>query len=165
VVANEATNHVLKEFVFEEDRPLRNLPGRGMPSAHAQSMAFVTIFVICFIRWRKERFLDQHESHLLITGLVLDTVVVSFARVYLGYHTVRQVVVGLGFGTCFGLAWMACAALMDTKMQQLLLSSPIAGALHLKDSSLRAGFLQFERRSCHGGLHPDSAKRQRPPFR
>ncbi|KAJ1839236.1 hypothetical protein LPJ70_005139, partial [Coemansia sp. RSA 2708] len=96
---NELLNLIIK-LIIREPRPHEHLgDGYGMPSSHAQFMGFFVVYVVVYLETR----VVMHQVHrrvvqagsLVLGGLVL------ISRVYLGYHTVRQVLAGaiVGAGT------------------------------------------------------------------
>ncbi|MCJ1259528.1 hypothetical protein MMC24_007366 [Lignoscripta atroalba] len=135
----EALNFLLKRLIKEE-RPKCNLlapsssdteitrtngltsgtvvmygKGYGMPSSHAQFLAFFSVFLSLFLLLRHTA--HQSSSHksssytpftqriaLSFCFLVLAAFV-SASRVYLNYHTARQVLVGCSAGVISAFAW------------------------------------------------------------
>jgi dolichyldiphosphatase len=114
-LTNVALNGVLKR-VIRESRPLRSCGAGvhspfkagsheefGMPSNHAQFMGFVAMFMMLYLQARSQR--PTLEKTSTIVSAWCAAALCSYSRVYLGYHTTRQVVVGTGVGALFGLAW------------------------------------------------------------
>lgn len=111
MLINVAASKLIKE-VFKQPRPvlmceaLGKCNEYGMPSSHAQIMAFVSM--IAWIMWWHRRQLgvktrntsennstDTYSSGrtlaeivdvVLLVGLSVLAIIVSWARVYLGYH-------------------------------------------------------------------------------
>lgn len=84
----------------------------GMPSSHAQVMSFaLSTAVLTHLHRRKNRKakleapLSEAVEILELLILAAATAIVSFARVYLGYHSAGQVFAGVLFGSTFGWAW------------------------------------------------------------
>lgn len=101
--ANEALSLILKKII-RQPRPharcveLATCGKAGMPSSHAQSVLFaVAVHGVLAAGVRREAALE---------GVVLSlaAVTVCVARVYLGYHTPAQVVVGGVLGAALGVA-------------------------------------------------------------
>ena len=86
-----------------------------MPSSHAQFLSFFSIFLTLFLLFRHTPQLRSnhkssaytplsHRVALSVCFLVL-AVFVSASRIYLNYHTLRQVLVGCSAGAFSALAW------------------------------------------------------------
>ena len=112
---NYVSNACLKSYMAEE-RP-RAVSGRsvfnkyGMPSTHAQFMAFVAAYQCLFVAVRL-----SHKGGSLVewawkaawcAGNLCLAAVVIYGRVYLHYHTAEQVGYGAAFGAIAAAAWFA----------------------------------------------------------
>ena len=83
----------------------------GMPSSHAQVMAFVAVTCLLLDRRRQQsgakpqqratRVIEAVELLLLAAAAAA----VGYARVYLGYHSAAQVVAGAALGAAAAWAW------------------------------------------------------------
>ena len=71
-----------------------------MPSAHAQFMMFFAVYTMLFLS-KRVRSTSRTERLVVGLGVQFLAILVTFSRVYLGYHTLEQVVVGntVGIGT------------------------------------------------------------------
>ena len=135
-MACEGLNFGLKRLIREE-RPRRMSPpaspsaasriadsfiemtgkGYGMPSSHAQFVAFFAVSLTLFLivrhvptkttSYSPTTFL---ERLLLSFFAFLGAGAVSSSRVYLNYHTPRQVWVGVVAGTMFSVIWFLFTA-------------------------------------------------------
>lgn len=120
-LACEALNWTLKRH-YREARPdrMRELHGGyGMPSSHAQFLGFWAATVVLFVWGRRRRGAGGEGSEVLklqmrFRGLVDggislaavgSVVVMAWSRVYLHYHTTKQVVVGSAAGVGFAVVW------------------------------------------------------------
>lgn len=116
-LANVALNAVLKKAI-NQPRPANLDPhhsGPGMPSDHSQFMAFWAcygaLFLLCYVPqlgragWRP-------ALALAMSALAVS---VAASRVYLSYHTIPQVVAGLGVGCAFAGIWFAAYAVLLRK--------------------------------------------------
>ena len=77
----------------------------GMPSNHAQIMSFLAVhWVAAALR---KPLSPAGRLWLATDAAVLAclVVLVSAARVYLGYHSLEQVLAGVGCGACLALVW------------------------------------------------------------
>ncbi len=91
--------------------------GYGMPSSHAQFVAYFSISLTLFL-------LIRHVPHpsathtpasfserlLLSTIAVLCAMAVAASRIYLNYHTQKQVLVGSAAGIVSAVAWFGVVA-------------------------------------------------------
>jgi dolichyldiphosphatase len=111
LVLEEAVARALKH-ILKHPRPstcsmLHLCHSHGMPSSHT-SMVFAYLAVSCCIalQLRKQR---GTVSKLLAAveqlALAAAAVGVGCSRVYLGYHSVDQVLAGAALGSVFGIAW------------------------------------------------------------
>ena len=112
---NYVSNACLK-FYMAEERP-RVISGRshfnryGMPSTHAQFMAYVVAYQCLFVLFRLSHkggsLLEWLWKVTWCAGNIAVAVTVIYGRVYLYYHTVEQVVYGAAFGSLCAVAWFA----------------------------------------------------------
>lgn len=77
----------------------------GMPSNHAQFMGFVAMFSTLYLVARVKA--STLELTIIALASWIAAGLCSYSRVYLGYHTLIQVVVGTGMGALVGAAWFA----------------------------------------------------------
>lgn len=105
VSLNELINILLK-IVIKQDRPKNdksnddkfkddknkllssNIQRYGMPSGHAQSVSFSTMFI----------YLSLHNIYLTSIFIIISFIAI-FQRVYLNFHTLKQVIVGMLVGS------------------------------------------------------------------
>jgi dolichyldiphosphatase len=93
--------------------------GYGMPSSHAQFMTYFAIYLTLFLAFRHSPFYAgsyPYSDFLLRTaltvGLCASAVAVSASRVYLSYHTPRQVLAGSGVGFICACGWFVVTGLL-----------------------------------------------------
>src|SRR5689334_15028026 len=88
--------------------------GYGMPSSHAQFVSFFSITLSLFLLFRHVP--HPTETHtpfsypqrvLLSFAAIVSAAAVAFSRIYLSYHTPKQVLVGCAAGAIFALTWFA----------------------------------------------------------
>ncbi|KAL1870847.1 hypothetical protein Daus18300_004935 [Diaporthe australafricana] len=189
-LACEAVNFVLKRLIKEE-RPMRihkTGKGYGMPSSHAQFVAFWAVAMALFLlvrhapswtdhgygrrpaaadngksggggrrnnnkdvvaertgSWggRQEWVMVESYAHrpwsyaeraaaaVFVLGVAA---LVAWSRVYLGYHTVNQVLVGCLAGALSAVAWYVVTAVVrNTGLLAWALESPVARGLRVRD--------------------------------
>lgn len=140
-VINDILNNITKNYI-KQDRPysfegfqasgLRS--GYGMPSAHSQFMGFFATYLVLriWIQWKGLTCLRKIISSL---GLMALSWCVMYSRVYLYYHSVQQVLVGLGIGSTLGLTYyLSVEKLRQVGFIDNILSWKLADFFHLKDS-------------------------------
>lgn len=118
-VVNDIINNIVKNIV-KEKRPLglfanessfqknSNRSGYGMPSAHSQFMGFLTGYMILRVLffWRFDKSIKGLLcKYLGLLLLIVSTGLVAFSRVYLGYHSTKQVSVGVSLGLFLGSSY------------------------------------------------------------
>lgn len=85
-----------------------------MPSSHAQFMGFLMAIFDSLIQFTVFKYLPRWLAYLLgFAGSAL----VGYARVYLGYHSIRQVVVGFFLGMTLGSIWALVLASSTCKQK------------------------------------------------
>ncbi|KKZ66590.1 dolichyldiphosphatase [[Emmonsia] crescens] len=108
----EALNFFLKRLIREERPPQMFGRGYGMPSSHSQFVAFFSISLTFFLLVRHVP--DTSTNHSSSTYMqratfsVLACVcagAVAVSRVYLNYHTPKQVMAGCAAGVVCGILW------------------------------------------------------------
>jgi len=120
---------ILKEIIKqprpqETCEPLGNCDEPGMPSSHAQFMAFCCIIALMLYRRRCKlagKDTGSFTSHLVLSVFYKMEMVLLFivsglicvARVYLGYHSTAQVVAGTLLGALVGRYWIAAMSYLN----------------------------------------------------
>lgn len=116
----EVLNFMLKRFLKEE-RPKyfveMNGKGYGMPSSHAQFMAFFSVSLTLFLFLRQRTNATKTppilsfvlapivEKSLISLVTLIAASLIALSRIYLGYHSPRQVLVGFMAGIVSAVAW------------------------------------------------------------
>jgi dolichyldiphosphatase len=114
-LVNEAANKVLKN-VFKESRPPgAALSNYGMPSSHSQ---FVAYLAACYFLLMNKTIARRLTNPLFLLLAAL-TFVMMWSRVYLGFHTLLQTVVGAGAGAAVAVAWVAFVSRFHAAQQCL----------------------------------------------
>lgn len=137
--------------------------GYGMPSSHAQYVAYFSTFLTLFLLFRHEPTRHPHASSTHIPTPYWQRVMLSIAsmvcaaavaqsRVYLHYHKPRQVYVGVGVGVACALAWFIVTGWARKHgLVDWLLDHPLARWTRLRDLVMNedlvdAGWERWERR-------------------
>jgi len=112
-MACEALNFALKRILKEERPKQMHGRGYGMPSSHAQFVAFFSITLTLFLLSRHvpKPATPSHTplnfvSRVALSGLALANAgLVAWSRIYLNYHTPKQVMVGCVAGMISAISW------------------------------------------------------------
>ncbi|KAI9778313.1 MAG: hypothetical protein M1816_004134 [Peltula sp. TS41687] len=162
-MACEALNWGLKRWIKEE-RPRRMAgKGYGMPSSHAQFVAYFAATLALFLLLRHQPRPSPSPTHLtqpsrvsapksktssqnnhppLSWGLratfaglaLLGAVAVAVSRVYLRYHTPKQVAVGCAAGLACAVGWFAFTGwLRRMGVVDALLESEVVRLFRVRD--------------------------------
>ncbi|KAL7913705.1 hypothetical protein GGI35DRAFT_490187 [Trichoderma velutinum] len=128
-LACEALNFILKR-VIKEERP-RQIHGKGygMPSSHAQFVAFWSLSLALFLLVRhkpltqgkpsaRATILDGGRPWTLVERLAVSlagalvAAATAWSRIYLNYHTTTQVAAGAAAGLIFALVWFVATEIL-----------------------------------------------------
>ncbi|KAF2121197.1 DOLPP1 protein [Lophiotrema nucula] len=108
----EALNWVLKRYIKEERPREMHGKGYGMPSSHAQFVTFFSLTLTFFLLFRHTPHpTDTHtpfsffQRFMLSIVALLSAAAVACSRIYLNYHTPKQVLVGCAAGALFAVFW------------------------------------------------------------
>ncbi|RFU77807.1 dolichyl pyrophosphate phosphatase [Trichoderma arundinaceum] len=127
-LACEALNFILKRIIKEE-RPRRiHGKGYGMPSSHAQFVAFWSLSLALFLLVRhkplhgkpltKAKIWEGGRPWTLIERLGLSlagalvAAATAWSRIYLNYHTPTQVAAGAAAGLVFAVVWFVVTEIL-----------------------------------------------------
>lgn len=143
---NEIFNLILKR-VIKEPRPsvhhTVHLVEYGMPSSHAQFIWFFSGYFILFIIFRVVEDSKWWKPFLSFCSFILATVV-TYSRVYLGYHTTSQVLWGSSIGLVTAFSWFIIVQHILTPWFPNIATSPLAEFFLLRDTTLIPNLLYFE---------------------
>ncbi|RHZ73386.1 hypothetical protein CDV55_108971 [Aspergillus turcosus] len=122
----EAFNFILKRIIKEE-RPKQMLgKGYGMPSSHAQFVTYFAVYLTLFLFVRHvptNPKLDTTSYFLtrvaVAAGVCLVAGAVATSRIYLNYHTPKQVLAGCAAGVLCAISWYVITSFLRTKGQDL----------------------------------------------
>ena len=142
LVLSTALNHALKR-AFAHPRPAHSAKeGHGMPSDHAQFMAFYTAYASCWLFHRA--CVRGYTRYVLVLGLMGATALVAVSRLDLGVHSVDQVGVGLGVGLVTGYGYHVVSRLCLWPLYDWVLGWWVMRWLCMKDMSVVPDVMQFE---------------------
>jgi len=119
-MACEALNFALKRLIREERPQQMHGKGYGMPSSHSQ---FVTFFALSLTLWLLFRHIPTSSTTSYSPSTLSERVLLSLlacmgagavaaSRVYLNYHTPKQVLVGVAAGAVFAIIWFLFTTLL-----------------------------------------------------
>lgn len=165
--------------------PIRG--GYGMPSSHAQFAGFwaLTIALFLLVRygskpspaktgktvkgatptptpvpWHKRTSLSLFERIAASIAAFIMAFFIAWSRVYLHYHTPRQVLVGFAAGLVVGAGWfVATAVARHTGLLAWGLSLPPAQYLRFRDLTLEEDVLQSGWDKWQAQLAAEEAKK------
>lgn len=139
----EALNFALKRLIKEERPKQMYGKGYGMPSSHAQYVAFFSISLTLFLLFRHTPPKQSTPSHtplslvsrFALSGLAIcGAVAVAGSRVYLNYHTPKQVLVGVAAGASSAVAWFVGTTLLRRSgLLEWCLGTPVARLFRMRD--------------------------------
>ena len=147
-----------------------NGKGYGMPSSHAQFLTFFSLSLTLFLLLRHNPP-SPHASYPTtnVHTPLLHRIAISFAsvtlaffvaasRVYLNYHTPRQVLVGCAAGALSAIAWYIVTEwARRSGLLQWILELGICRTLRLRDllieeDLVEAGWREWEIRTKKRGI-------------
>ena len=153
----EALNFALKRYIREE-RPSRMCDvyqtslsltpvtemhgkGYGMPSSHSQFVAFFSLSLSLFLLLRHSPSPPTSYSPTTMTQRALLSILACFcagtvaaSRVYLSYHTPRQVLAGVAAGAISAIAWFIFTTMLrNYGWIEWALDLPLARLLRMRD--------------------------------
>lgn len=136
----EIINKVIKHIVrqprpdFHKDFGISSYGlSYGMPSAHSQFMGFFAVYFMLNVWYRVP--MQKQYKYAAIFILTASAVMVAFSRVYLLYHNVPQVVVGVVVGATFGmLFYVVVSVARSIGLVDWVLGWPVVRQCYVKDS-------------------------------
>ncbi|ORY10535.1 DOLPP1 protein [Clohesyomyces aquaticus] len=155
----EAVNWVLKRLIKEERPKEMHGKGYGMPSSHAQFVTFFSLTLTLFLLLRHQPhptlthtpFSFAQRAMLSLVSLLCAAAVAS-SRVYLSYHTPKQVLVGSAAGAVYAIFWFVfTSALRRTGWVDWALDTQIARLFRVRDLVMQedlvdSGWVRYEER-------------------
>jgi len=166
-LACEALNFALKRLIREERPAPMDGRGYGMPSSHAQFVAFFAAYAALFLlrRHRPRQGLGMKATLARGTGRAAalaswvpgpfaqqvlvalvcfaNAAVVAASRVYLSYHTPRQVLAGCAAGSLFAVLWFVGTSEVRRRgWIRWALEFEVARALRIRDLLLEEDLVE-----------------------
>lgn len=133
--------------------------GYGMPSSHAQFVSFFSLYLALFLLLRHQPHpTNTHSPTTLSQRFALSLLALASAaavatsRIYLSYHTAKQVLVGCAAGAAFAIVWFALTAwVRRSGLVAWALETVVARALRIRDLVVEedlvdAGWARWEAR-------------------
>lgn len=115
--------------------------GYGMPSSHAQFVSFFSVSLTLFLLFRHVP--HPTETHtpfsffqrfLLSIAALASAAGVAYSRIYLNYHTPKQVLVGCAAGALFAVVWFGfTTVLRRAGWVEWLLETDLARLFRVRD--------------------------------
>ena len=141
---NLVLNAVLKA-VINQPRPTgSDHPGPGMPSDHSQFMSFWACYGALFLLVHVKRVGRPGWRPALAASMLILAVAVAASRVYLGYHTVEQVLAGLAVGSSVAVVWFVGYAKGVRPHIRGWVGHPVCRYLMVRDCSHLEDVIAFE---------------------
>mmetsp|Transcript_7506 Transcript_7506/g.21257 ORF Transcript_7506/g.21257 Transcript_7506/m.21257 type:complete len:163 (+) Transcript_7506:512-1000(+) len=151
MLLNVAVGVAAKEII-QQPRPstchaLSDCDTHGMPSSHSQCISFAALVFISLAVQRPAPTLPgrlwqgiQGTASVAVCGAV------AWSRVYLGYHSLEQVIAGLLVGAAVGGLWAWGVAAAGRALPEVE-GWPICQRLGLRDSSHLPDLVAFGRQA------------------
>jgi dolichyldiphosphatase len=130
-----------------------------MPSSHAQFVSFFAVYLTLFLLLRHTPHpttthtpLSLTHRSLLSLAALLSASAVAASRVYLNYHTPKQVLAGVGVGVVVAVGWFGVVELARRwGLVDWFLEGELARGLRMRDLCITedlmdAGWARWEER-------------------
>jgi dolichyldiphosphatase len=118
--------------------------GYGMPSSHSQFIWYFAVYGSLYMY--RYIYLD-HTVWKVLTSIAMFSlaILVAVSRIYLGYHTLNQVLIGSMVGTGYGALWYGVTRWVHSVGAiQWLVNTSIAKKLYLRDMSAVRNVARWE---------------------
>ena len=136
LLGSEVLNLVMKHSI-KQPRPLGSyMTGYGMPSSHSQFMAFTVTYALLHL-WRCGFGASRAIRGCISLALAASLFSVGSSRIYLGVHSIQQVLAGVAVGAV--LAFVSDVFVQKGLAPHVfpaLESHRIGRSLQLRDSSM-----------------------------
>ncbi|KAK2764967.1 hypothetical protein FQN54_008666 [Arachnomyces sp. PD_36] len=146
----EALNFILKRIIQEERPPQMYGKGYGMPSSHSQFVAFFSFTFTLFLLFRHTPRPSPTHRNMTYPERIAISVLACFcagavavSRVYLNYHTPKQVLAGSIVGTLVAGFWFLFTHLLrQTGWIEWGLDTQLARLIRVRDLVLEEDFVE-----------------------
>ncbi|KAK8790281.1 hypothetical protein WA588_000443 [Blastocystis sp. NMH] len=138
-----ALNQILKHIIKQE-RPGGAQHTHGMPSDHAQFMSCLCVYLTLWL-YNRVHLSSFVQNQIAIVALWVTWGCVIYGRLYLGEHTVAQVIVGITVGCAYGLGWYSLDISVFRSYYHSISQWPLFRWLQFKDYSNVINPLEKER--------------------
>ncbi|TQB69562.1 hypothetical protein MPDQ_001691 [Monascus purpureus] len=170
----EAVNFALKR-VIKEERP-QQMYGKdyGMPSSHAQFVAYFAVYLCLFLFFRRTPAQPSSragakslERVAMSFVFCFGSALVAASRIYLNYHTPKQVLAGCAAGAVCAVSWffatdfLRTAGWIDRALNLAIVRFARVRDLAISEDLDEAGWQRWEARRKsrrHGCSDPASSK-------
>nr|XP_033335866.1 dolichyldiphosphatase 1-like [Megalopta genalis] len=151
IIINDFINFVLKHTICQA-RPMRRdvvFVEYGMPSMHAQFMwffaAYTTLFICIRLHHNNNSTVSERFWRIAtVVACILASLLVTYSRVYLLYHSISQVLYGALIGIILGVVWFIIMHVVFIPIFPYIVSWRISEYLLLRDTTLIPNILWFE---------------------
>ncbi|CAN6470858.1 unnamed protein product [Victoria cruziana] len=145
LILSNVFNDFIKDLV-KQSRPqtcevLEFCDSHGWPSSHSNYMFFFAVYLTLLSLRRRPISKSDLAVALVSWNLAFLTML---SRVYLGYHTVGQVVAGAGLGVVCGGIWFRIVSSVISSSFPAIEESSIGRFFYIKDTSHIQNVLKFE---------------------
>lgn len=169
LIASTVINSVLKHII-KQPRPITSVKqGHGMPSDHSQFMFIYCTYLLLWI-WLSNRYhinyTNSSNSSInstsndisyginiggerlwkIICSILLVTIscIVAYSRIFLGVHTIEQVIVGCIVGTILGIIWFIISyCILYKHIYPMIENSCIGRMLYVMDNGYKYNIIRY----------------------
>jgi dolichyldiphosphatase len=147
--------------------------GYGMPSSHAQFVTFFSVTLTLFLLFRHVPHpTETHTPYSFFQRFLLSLCAlasagaVAWSRIYLSYHTPKQVLVGCAAGAIFAVVWFGFTTyLRRAGWVEWALETQLARLLRVRDLVVQedlvdSGWARWEERRRRSNLVVQGKKRK-----
>ncbi|KAJ7334252.1 hypothetical protein DFH08DRAFT_880627 [Mycena albidolilacea] len=146
-LAGEVLNLALKHAIKQNRPSYSAANGYGFPSSHSQYMGYFASFLMLHLYFRHRfsttgsRIVDQAWRIAIYLALLLWALVVAYSRFYLRYHSVAQILWGLGIGVALGVSFYTVCELSPRRrpksifgvLKSFIVGNPVSTWLQIRD--------------------------------
>lgn len=153
VIVNYVANVALKKYIAEPRPKLRSVQFEeyGMPSSHSQFMWFCSTYIVLFTLFRLTNTVVWKSISMFLC--ISCSILMSYSRVYLQYHTVSQVFWGGVVGAIGAIIWFLVTQLVFTPLYPIIERWQIAEYFMIRDTSTIPNILWFEYVTIRGEVN------------